>query len=87
MLLRALASTRWSRFTVQNKPGLLEGVVTIDAPAHRRKEWTGDALYSFTDAGALSLESSQPATLTLIPYYAWSNRGPNEMTVWVGCAD
>ncbi|GAB2528282.1 glycoside hydrolase family 127 protein [Spirosoma aerophilum] len=23
-------------------------------------------------------------TMTLIPYYAWANRGPNEMTVWFG---
>jgi len=40
-----------------------------------------------TDAGAISLEFSQPATLTLIPYYAWANRGPNEMTVWVHSVD
>ena len=25
----------------------------------------------------------QPTRLTFIPYYAWSNRGPAEMTVWV----
>jgi len=27
-------------------------------------------------------QDSPPAALTLIPYYAWANRGPNEMQVW-----
>ena len=27
--------------------------------------------------------ASKPATLTMIPYYAWCHRGPNEMTVWL----
>ena len=27
--------------------------------------------------------ASRPATLRLIPYYAWANRGPSEMTVWI----
>ncbi|WP_266367077.1 glycoside hydrolase family 127 protein [Tellurirhabdus rosea] len=34
--------------------------------------------------GITVLKSSAPAALTLIPYYAWSNRGPGEMTVWFG---
>ena len=25
----------------------------------------------------------EPATATLIPYFAWANRGENEMTVWL----
>jgi len=28
-------------------------------------------------------ERGQPVELTLIPYYAWANRGPNAMTVWI----
>ena len=25
----------------------------------------------------------EPTTATLIPYFAWANRGENEMTVWL----
>lgn len=25
----------------------------------------------------------EPVTATLIPYFAWANRGENEMTVWL----
>lgn len=27
----------------------------------------------------------QEKELTLIPYYAWANRGENEMQVWIRC--
>ena len=27
--------------------------------------------------------ATQPADLTLIPYYAWENRGPGVMKVWI----
>lgn len=35
--------------------------------------------------GILQLETTGPGgdTLVWIPYYAWSHRGPNEMTVWM----
>jgi DUF1680 family protein len=40
-----------------------------------------------TDVKVLYQEiSQQPAKdipITLIPYYAWANRGPSDMTVWV----
>lgn len=31
--------------------------------------------------------ATAPATLTMVPYYAWNNRGPSTMTVWMrtGC--
>jgi DUF1680 family protein len=35
------------------------------------------SLYSFKRPAAA------PCTLTLIPYYAWSNRGLNSMRVWI----
>ena len=31
----------------------------------------------------LQVKSTQQIALRLIPYYAWSNRGPSEMTVWL----
>ncbi|GAB2774574.1 glycoside hydrolase family 127 protein [Rhabdobacter roseus] len=32
--------------------------------------------------GVTVLQATGPTPLTLIPYYAWSNRGPSEMAVW-----
>jgi len=31
----------------------------------------------------LSKKPAQPTALRLIPYYAWNNRGPGDMTVWL----
>jgi len=28
-------------------------------------------------------DDTQPASLKLIPYYAFANRGPSEMAVWL----
>jgi DUF1680 family protein len=43
-----------------------------------RKPWTGDELYRPAPAAPPT-----PVPLTLIPYYAWGNRGDTEMTVWL----
>ena len=43
-----------------------------------REKPAGKALYR--KAGAAETE---PVTITLIPYYAWANRGLNEMSVWL----
>jgi DUF1680 family protein len=43
-----------------------------------RKPWTGDELYRPANAAP-----PKPIPLTLIPYYAWGNRGDTEMTVWL----
>lgn len=40
----------------------------------------GEALYR---EYAPEENSGEPVTMTLIPYYAWNNRGQGEMTVWV----
>ena len=39
----------------------------------------GAAVYRGEDKKA----ATKPAELTMIPYYAWCHRGPNEMTVWL----
>jgi hypothetical protein len=58
--------------TTETRPDLLGGVVTIKAEGARR---------------VVDLDTKQardePATLTFVPFYAWNNRGANEMTVWV----
>jgi hypothetical protein len=32
-------------------------------------------------------ENGQPRRFTAVPYYAWSHRGPGEMTVWLRRGD
>ena len=56
--------------TAEMKPELLNGVVVI----------TGEAESVSEKAGRIV---SEKKALTLIPYYAWANRGRTEMEVWL----
>ena len=64
---------------VEWKPEKLGGIMEIATPGIRENDvgW-GDTLYSTEKVVA-----SAPATLTWIPYYAWANREPGEMRVWI----
>ncbi len=57
---------------------LLEGVGTIEAEGIRAGASESGGLYRCCRA-----DTSEPAVIKLIPYYAWANRGPNEMRVWL----
>ena len=61
---------------------LLDGVTVLEgtAKAADQKSW-GAQLYREAQQGLL-----QDIRLRLIPYYAWSNRGPGEMSVWLPVA-
>ncbi len=55
--------------------GIFKGMTLLKVPGVRM---TGsEQLYSET------APSSEPVTLTAIPYYAWGNRGINQMRVWM----
>ena len=58
---------------------LLGGVTVLEGEVYRIPEgdWSGK-LYRNSNNGA-----KEPIGITLIPYYAWANRGPCEMTVWL----
>ena len=58
---------------------LLGGVTVLEGEARMVKEgnWNG-LLYR-----EMSGNQPQSVNITLIPYYAWSNRGISEMTVWM----
>ena len=60
--------------------GEIEGhpVKLLRVPGRREKPRAGDELYQ--DYTAPEYERTE---LTLIPYYAWANRGEGEMNVWV----
>lgn len=55
--------------------GLLKGITLLKVPGVRMKG--SEQLYSETAPVA------EPVTLTAIPYYAWGNRGVNQMKVWM----
>lgn len=56
-------------------PDKLCGIRELYAEGHR--EIGSDDLYSYETPVA------KPCTITLIPYYAWGNRGLNQMRVWI----
>ncbi len=61
-----------TKYKTEFKPELLGGVVTISFEAQALKGGeTPTSLVHF------------PKTITAIPYFAWNNRGANEMQVWL----
>lgn len=70
-------------WTASDAPELLNGVVTLSAEAAVRdlSGWAG-ALYRPAGGGA----PTHGVTVTAIPYYAWANREPGPMTVWLKAA-
>jgi len=58
---------------------LLGGVTVLEGEACRIREdeWDGKLYRNIDD------DSAEVVRITLIPYYAWANRGISEMTVWM----
>jgi hypothetical protein len=63
------------------EPDLLGGVVVLEHSGAVARVTTDTGLYYAVDGDEKVNES--PAKLRLIPYYAWSNRTPSPMQVWV----
>lgn len=61
------------------KPELLNGVTVLTAHGQRLRP-IGDDVRLYSRESSLLRE---PRDITLIPYYAWANRGLNEMRVWI----
>jgi DUF1680 family protein len=69
-------------FRVENRSDLLGGVRVIRVAGVTCEEtWPVGALYR--PAGQSRRRIGSPVDLTFIPYYAWSNREPSPMRVWV----
>ncbi len=60
---------------------LLDGVLVLEHPGAIVRNSMDAGLYYSTTANVAQNES--PATLRLIPYYAWANRAPTAMQVWI----
>ena len=78
--LQRVYLSRKADFAVQYEPELLGGVVTLKAQGEQLTlgDWAEDTLYRDEDEAQIV-----PKQLTFIPYYAWVNREPGEMTVWM----
>jgi DUF1680 family protein len=59
--------------------GLLGGVAVLEGKAAviQEGEWSGQLYRELPQTEPVQVD------LKLIPYYAWGNRGPSEMTVWL----
>jgi uncharacterized protein len=68
-----------TELTARFEPKLLGGVTVIEATALVKSagDWSG-TLYR-----PLSRERAREIRVRFIPYFAWSNRGQSEMSVWV----
>jgi DUF1680 family protein len=68
-----------AELTARFEPKLLGGVTVIETTAFVKPsgDWS-DKLYR-----PLSRERQREIRVRFIPYFAWSNRGPSEMSVWV----
>ena len=63
--------------TVTGTEGVLEGMTLLDISGKRLAYAGGDDLY------CEQAPRTEPVTLRAIPYFAWGNRGLNQMRVWM----
>jgi DUF1680 family protein len=65
-----------------HRPDLLGGVMTIQGEA-QAIDLSGWQHLLYQPAAKVRAASHRPVRLTAIPYYAWANRTPGPMTVWI----
>jgi DUF1680 family protein len=68
---------------VDERPDLLGGLVTIRAEADVSPPDAGWDGRLYRTAGERPESPPERRDLTLIPYYAWANREPGPMLVWL----
>ena len=66
--------------TAHFEPELLEGVMVLKHPATISEVSAETPLYF---SASTPKAPEEPTTVTLIPYYAWANRKPASMQVWI----
>jgi DUF1680 family protein len=70
-------------FQDEFRPELLGGVVVVRAPAEVVPPDEGWAGRLYRPAGEAGAVCGQPLSITAIPYYAWANRDPGPLQVWL----
>jgi DUF1680 family protein len=76
--LHRIALPRTAEIEAHPEPNLLGGVVTLSATGSRETAENWDNGLYRTEAPAV-----EQAKLKAVPYYAWDNRDPGEMVVWL----
>ncbi|MCP5519961.1 MAG: glycoside hydrolase family 127 protein [Verrucomicrobiales bacterium] len=68
-----------TRLTARYDGRLLQGVVVLEGDGQLRPsgDWSGQLYREVAPTPA------KPIPILLVPYYAWANRAPGEMTVWM----
>jgi len=69
-----------SRLEARWEPNLLNGVVIISGEAYAMDSEARGKLYRMEDRSSIKMRSVK---FTAIPYFAWANREPGSMTVWI----
>jgi DUF1680 family protein len=82
--LRDILLSDGGAFVATFRPDLLGGAVMIRADGLLRLPGEGwmSHLYRSHQATAVKTDA-KPAAITAIPYYAWANREPGQMKVWI----
>jgi DUF1680 family protein len=68
--------------TVQQRPDLLGGVVTLAARGRLRPGGRPSGWWPYRGAGTEQRLGAE-VELTAVPYYGWANREPGAMRVWI----
>jgi hypothetical protein len=72
------------QFREERRPDMLGGVVALKHEGvESASPLSAKPLYQSLPEMAID---TRPVELTLIPYYAWANRGPDQMEVWIPMA-
>ena len=74
-----------SNLQARDEPDLLGGLTTIRGSAGVAVQNQSDELYGRFGGARPELTGTTP--LTAIPYYAWANRSPGAMRVWIPYVD
>jgi DUF1680 family protein len=83
--LDSLVVPRDATFTIADRPALLGGIVALATTATIEPiaaNW-GDCLYQTVERVPARHPLAAPASMTAIPYFAWANRDPGPMRIWL----
>jgi DUF1680 family protein len=71
-----------TQFRTERRPALLGGIVTIlgEAQGASPAAWDGQL---YASASRRPQPERRTVPLTAVPYYAWANRAPGQMQVWL----